>query len=114
MRDPEKSELLVNIGQQLPGFEREKVAKSEEFTTHYYITNTQFEIKNHQPLILNKVPLKPSATVPVEIQIKLPKDPQSGEYLIHADQYLGDKHLGRVNYLLRLTKKPDKKKVKVK
>ena len=41
----------------------------------------------------------------VEIRIKLPKNVPLGEYLIHADQYLGDAHLGRVNYMLRVGKR---------
>ena len=54
--------------------------------------------------------LKQKGKVQVKIQIKMPKDIPSGEYLIYADQYLGKAHLGRVNYMLRVHKAKQKKK----
>ena len=105
-RLPEGAEVEVEIAQRLQPFERLEVIKAKPHPIRYLAPKTLFRLRDQRPLMVDKILLKQNAAVPVEIRVKLPARVQPGVYLIHADQYMGDAHLGRVNYVLRAGKRP--------
>jgi hypothetical protein len=109
-RLPKNVKLEVELGKSLRRFERIEEKKARPFPIRYLKPKTIFKLKDYRPLIINDIQLKQNAAVPVQIRIKIPKDTPVGEYMIHADQYLGNEHLGRINYMLRVGKHRSKGK----
>lgn len=107
---PKDANIEVEVAKPIPRFERMEEIKGKQGLLRRLEPKTVFQLKEHRPLIVDKIHLKQKGKVPVKIQIKMPKDIRPGEYLIYADQYLGNAHLGRVNYMLRVHKAKQKKK----
>ncbi len=109
-RLPRGAKAEVEVAKRLPRFEDIEEIEAKPFPIRYLAPRALFLLKDHRPLIVDEILLKRNAAVPVEIRINLPDDVPAGEYLVHADQYLGDAHLGRVNYMLRIGKRQLKRK----
>jgi hypothetical protein len=99
---PDRTRLDILIAKTLPGFERVIERRRGRKTIRFLSRETPFRIDDGKPLILDNVFLKRDEEVPVEVKLKLPRTVPPGRYVLYADQYLGDVHLGRVNYMLRV------------
>ncbi|MCB9434486.1 MAG: S8 family serine peptidase [Ardenticatenaceae bacterium] len=60
---------------------------------------------SRQPLIIDDIQLQADKAEQVQLKIEIPKNVPPGDYMVVANQYLGDTHLGRINYLLRVKDK---------
>lgn len=109
-RLPKGAKVEVEVAKRLRHFERIEETKAKPLPIRYLASKALFQLKDYRPLILDKILLKRDIAVPVEIRVKLSKNVPPGEYLIYADQYMGDRHLGRVNYMLRVGKHQLKRK----
>jgi hypothetical protein len=94
----------MELAKPLPRFEHIEEIRGDNGIIRRLAPFTRLQIKERKPLIIDDIPLKRNDAVPVKIQLQIPDDTPLGEYLIHADQYLGRNHLGRVNYLIRVGK----------
>jgi hypothetical protein len=103
-RLPVGSVVEVDIEKSIPRFERIEEVMIRRKPVRRLAPNTLFRRTAQTPLILDQIHLKRNAEVPVRIRVEIPKKSPPGQYLIYADQYLGDDHLGRVNFLLRVPK----------
>ena len=103
-RLPKNARLEVEIGKPIDRFEKWIKMREGARQVFRLAPNTLFKLKDNRPLVVDNVFLKRQEAVPVEIRPEIPKDTPPGEYMIHADQYYGKRHLGRVNYLLRVHK----------
>jgi len=109
-RLPKGTKVEVKIGRKLRQLEHTKTMKIIPIVIQHDESMTIFQLNDYHPLIVENIFIKRNAAVPVELRIKLPRDVTEGEYLLHADQHMGDLHLGRVNYLVRIIKqKPERK-----
>lgn len=106
---PGKAEVEVAVAKPLEGYERIVEIKSKRGRIERLAPETRLRMKGRKPLAIDGILLKRNEELPVEIRVRILKDTPLGEYLIHADQYLEGKHLGRVNYLIRVAK-PAKRK----
>ena len=106
-RLPQGVKLKVRIQTPIPRFERfepVKKGKSTRTDLRRLAPRTEFAIREYRPLIVPDIPVRRAAAVPVEVKVAVPRKTRPGEYLLHADQFLGTRHLGRVNVLLRVGK----------
>lgn len=99
---PDGALLELKIDRPIPRFETVIKKKRDRRMVQYIARETVFRMESRRPLILDDVPIRRHARVKMEIAVKLPKDTLPGEYLVYADQLLGKKRLGRVNYVLRV------------
>jgi hypothetical protein len=103
-RLPRNAKIEVEVGKAIDRFEKYVKIKEGPRQVFRLAPNTVFKLGDNRPLVVNDVFLKRRDAVPVEIRTEIPKETPPGEYMIHADQYYGNRHLGRVNYLLRIHK----------
>ncbi len=103
-RLPKDAQAAVEVGKSLRGFERMEEVRKKNALIRYLAPKTLLPIKEGVPLIIDEIPLKMKEEVPVKIYVEMPKNAPRGDYMIYADQYLREKHLGRVNYILRVRK----------
>ncbi len=105
-RLPKGAEIQVEMAKQLPRLMYKEMGEAKKpIQIQHLPAKTLFKLNKSQPLIVDDILLKRNAAVSVNILVKLPKDAPNGEYLIYADQYLRNTHLGRVNYTLRVGKR---------
>lgn len=101
---PKNAGLEIDLAKPLQRFERIEQIKTKAGVIKRLAANTRIQVKDRRPLVLDDILLKRNEKMPVKMQLDIPKNTPPGEYLIHADQYLGKMHLGRVNYLVRVAK----------
>jgi hypothetical protein len=106
---PRNARIEFELAKPLERFERIEQTKGKQGIIKRLAPYTRIQIKDRRPLIIDDILLKRNDAIPVKMQLQIPKDTQPGEYLIHADQYLGRSHLGRVNYLVRVVKPAEHK-----